>query len=242
MRNIILLFIFVPCLALAQTIVTMSESEWQAIKYQLDSLHHVTDSLRQTNESLSRIIAEKDSIISQLETVIQDKEEQSEIEPQAYLEKAQIENEAFKRYLMYADSCVLRYANAQLYFKYSPKRINIALYAIDRMKNKDIKETAIFKKLLNEYKDYFEEIKTIVTEAQNDKNREYQPSYRQKPSFITSFKTKLEKTTYYHTYYKKGGITIPYLDTILDKINNELANASKNHKFCDFSSILKELQ
>jgi len=244
MRNLILLILFMPCLAMAQT-VSMSDQKWQAFKDQKDSLQRVTDSLSKANVSLSRIIAEKDSLISQQGKTIQEQAKQQSQsgttldDVQAKLKKAQEENDTLKNYIEYADSCVIRYANAQLYIKYEPKRVTKALDALNHILNKDMANKGKLEALLKGYKNYYEEIKSIITESQNNKDRKNPFS----TGFPTSVKSQIENTAYYRAYYNKGGISIPYLNNILKEILNVVNSARPNErKFCDFSSILKEMQ
>jgi len=234
-----------PCLAMSQIQVTMTETEWKEINNRVDSLKEITENLLQKNQVLSKSNSEKDGVISRQEKTIEDyKAQLSESdkklnELRSQVEKGKASEDFTKNHLLFADSCILKYANAQLYFKYDPKRVSRALNAMNRIVNKDMKDKVIFENLLKEYKNYYNELKTIVNSAQNNPDRT-NPFNGQK--FLASFKNQVENTAYCRSCYKKG-ISIPYLNEVVDSIMKQIAKAKPNDGiYCDFSTIIEKLQ
>ena len=149
MKHIFLLLACLPCWAFAQIQVTIPEPEWKEINNRIDSLKNESDSLHNVIGALQDTIDLKNDFILSLleeekkeESIIHDKDSiNKELLNQS--EKSRSMYEIAQKQILYADTCILKYANAQLYFKYDEKRINNALSALNHIYNKDMKEKQI---------------------------------------------------------------------------------------------------
>ena len=147
--------------------------------------------------------------------------------------------EIAQKQILYADTCILKYANAQLYFKYDEKRINNALSALNHIYNKDMKEKQIFENLLKGYHGYITEIKTLVNKAQNNPDRTNPFNGQQ---YISALKTSIENLSYYRMHYKKP-INIPFLNDVIGNLLKQLSKAKPDDGiYADFLQIIETLQ
>lgn len=245
MKHLFLLLVCFPCWALAQIQVTIPEPEWREINSQIDSLINETDSLHNVIGALQDTIGVRNSVISSLleegkkdKSIIHDKDSlNTELLTQS--EKNRSMYELAQKQILYADTCILKYANAQLYFKYDEKRIKNALSALNHISNKDMKEKQTFENLLNGYYGYFTEIKSLLVQAQNNQDRTNPFNGQQ---YILTLKMSIENLPYYRSHYKKP-MNIPYLNDIIDTLLNLLYKAKPDDGiYADFSQIIESLQ
>jgi len=245
MKYLFLLLVCLPCWAFAQIQVTIPEPEWKEINNRIDSLNNESDSLRNVIGALQDTINIKNGLISSL--LQEEENNKARIHDTDSINKellSQVENnhsmyELAKKQIQYADTCILKYANAQLYFKYDEKRIKNALSALSHISNKDMKEKQTFENLLNGYSGYFTEIKTLVNNAQNNPDRTNPFNGQQ---YISALKTSVENLTYYRSYYKKP-MNIPFLNEVIGNLLKQLSKAKPDDGiYADFSQIIETLQ
>lgn len=245
MKHIFLLLVCLPCLAFSQIQVTIPEPEWKEINNRIDSLKKESDSLRNLVGALQDTIKARNGVISSLQNEVKNIE--SQIHDSDSINKEllkQVENsltmnKVAQKQIQYADTCILKYANAQLYFKYDEKRINNALSTLNHIFNKDIKEKQTFENLLKGYYGYITEIKTLVNNAQNNPDRT-NPFNGQR--YISALKTSIEHLSYYRSLYKKP-MSIPFLNDVIGTLLKQLSKAKPDDGiYADFSQIIEALQ
>ena len=164
------------------------------------------DSLQKDVERLNNLIEKYKETETSLDVKINDLQ-------QTVKEKNE-KIEQLNKHLVFADSIVARLSNDCLRKKYDPVRVNQALVNFEQMYSNELKSKfARLKSLLDEYGNFTQELKVVLTAAQNDKGLS-NPFTGQKQAL--NYIDKIKKTRYYQDVYNDNW-TIPYLNKLIDK-------------------------
>jgi len=138
-----------------------------------------------------------------------------------------LKNEMEKR-MVIADDAIVRLSYQRLAVPYNKEKVDQAVSEMDNLYSREMREK--HKKvtnLLRTYGMHYDEIHSIIMEAQNDMDRTNPFSI---PSvYIAKYQKRIEYSYYYREYYNEKVFTIKYLNGLIDDVLKALQTHSDSH-------------
>lgn len=141
------------------------------------------------------------------------------------------------------DETSAKYANGRLYFKYDEKKINGCLADYKQLKTQSVKEK--FKQLpdlLENYGNFSEQLKNLLSSAQNDPDRKVRNKAEE---YKSKYANAIRTSAYFTNYYAKknsGTWSIPYLNNIIEVALSILQKHDPGHNDpVNFNSLIEML-
>lgn len=138
------------------------------------------------------------------------------------------------------DETSAKYANGRLYFKYDAERIKGCLKDYEQLKTQSVKEK--FKQLpdlLRNYGNFSEQLKNLLSSAQNDPDRKVRNKAEE---YKSKYANEIRTSFYYTNYYAKknsGTWSIPYLNNIIEVALSILQKHDPGHNDpVNFNSLI----
>lgn len=249
MRIVLLLIVCcVSCTLQAQQ-VTISVHDYDSLRYEIKSLQGQLE--KQRKESLAKDtlimqtqasvvnyqkdITTKETLIANLRSSVSLLRNDSNSLIQERLKVQSLQQQA--------DENAAKLANGRLYFRYDNKLVQSSIQILQSIKTSSVKEKfSQTLELLRCYSDYSEQIKSVLTYAQEDSERKLR---NRGDEYRARYQNEIKRTTYYTEIYAKKSAnrwSIPYLDNIISVAEKSLQRHDPGHgNYIDFTVLIEML-
>lgn len=239
---------WLPCVLYAQQ-VTISSNDYDSLRNEIKSLQGQIEKLKENTEDKNTQIALMQNEIAGY----QDKVSSLNTEVtslQSFVSRLRNdsakfaqEREKFLSLQNQADENAARLANGRLYFRYDNKLIQSSIQMLQSLKTERVKQTfSQTLRLLQEYQNYSNELKTTLTLAQENTDRK---ARNKSEEYKAKIMNDIKSTSYYKEVYAKkasGSWSIPYLDNIIVVTKKCLQHHDAGHQnYVDFTVLIEML-